>query len=98
MANEEQASVLRSHVFISGRVVQEGAFQDALRRQAQELGLRGWVRNIRDGRVEAVFEGEPEAVRRMIRWCYSGRSGAEVHATSVPQEMPSHDLTDFDVR
>ena len=96
MANEEQASVVRSHVFISGRIVQEGAFRDALRRQAQELGLRGWVRNIRDGRVEAVFEGEPEAVRRMTGWCYSNRSGAEVHATAVCQETPSRDLINFE--
>jgi acylphosphatase len=46
--------------------------------------------------VEAVFEGEPEAVRRMIGWCYSDRSGIEVHATSVYQETPSHDLINFE--
>ena len=76
--------------------MQEEAFRDSLQRQAQELGLRGWVRNIQDSRVEAVFEGEPEAVRRMIEWCYSERSGAEVHATSVYQETPSRDLINFE--
>ena len=45
--------------------------------------------------MEAIFEGEPEAVRRTIGWCYSDRSGAEVHATSVHQETPSRDLVDF---
>jgi acylphosphatase len=78
--------------------VQEGAFLDSLQRQAQELGLRGWGRNTQDGRVEALFEGEPEAVRRMIGWCYSDRSGAEVHATSVHQETPSDDLIGFKAR
>jgi len=76
-------------------VVQEGAFWDSLQRQAQELGLRGWARGTEDGRIEAVFEGEPETVRRMIGWCYSDPIGAEVHTTSVYQETPSHDLTDF---
>jgi len=46
--------------------------------------------------VEAVFEGEPEAVRRMTEWCYSNRSGAEVHATAVCQETPSRDLINFE--
>ena len=91
-------SVLRSHVFVSGRVVQEGAFRASMRRQAEELGLRGWARSTQDGRVEAVFEGEPEAVRRMIRWCYTDRSGAEVHSTSIHQETPSHDLIGFETR
>jgi acylphosphatase len=71
---------------------------DKMRRQAEELGLRGWARSTQDGRVEAVFEGEPEAVRRMIRWCYTDRSGAEVHSTSVHQETPSHDLIGFEAR
>jgi acylphosphatase len=78
--------------------VQEEAFLDSLQRQAQELGLRGWVRNTQDGRVEALFEGEPEAVRQMLGWCYSDRSGAEVHATSVHQETPSQDLVGFKAR
>jgi len=67
LANEEQVSVLRSHVFVSGRVVQEGAFRASMRRHAEELGLRGWTHSTQVSRVEAVFEGEPAAVRRMIR-------------------------------
>ena len=78
--------------------MEEGAFRDSVQRQAEELDLRGWVRNTQDGRVEGVFEGEPQAVRRMVGWCYSDRSGAEVHATSVYQETPSRDLLGFEVR
>jgi acylphosphatase len=78
--------------------VQEGALLGSLQRQAQELGLRGWGQTTEDGRVEVVFEGEPEAVRQMLEWCYSNRSGAEVHATSIYQETPSRDLIGFKIR
>ena len=69
-----------------------------MQRQALELGLRGWGRTTEYGRVEVVFEGEPEAVRQMLGWFYSERSGAEVHATSVYQETPSRDLVGFKIR
>ena len=99
MTSKEQASVLRSHLFVSGPViVRDATFKDAVRRKAKSFGLRGWVRDTQDGRVEVLLEGELEEVRLMIRWCYGDRSGAEVHSTSVYQETPSHDLTDFDVR
>ena len=54
--------------------MQEGAFLDSLQRQAQELDLRGWAQNTEDGRVEVVVEGKPEAVRQVLRWCYSDRA------------------------
>ena len=98
MISKEQASLLRSHLFVSGPVVRDVTFKEAVRRKAKSFGLRGWVRDTQDGRVEALFEGEPEEVRLMIRWCHSDRSGAEVHSTSVHLETPSHDLMDFDLR
>ena len=79
--------------------MQEAAFLERVRRQAEELGLRGWVRKTQDGRVEALFEGEAEAVRQMIKWFFSASSsGVEVHATSVYQETPSRDLVGFEIR
>jgi hypothetical protein len=67
--------------------------------ELQGLGTTGgWACDTRDGRVEVLVEGEAEEVRQMIRWCYSDRSGAEVHGTSVYQEAPSRDLTAFVVR
>jgi acylphosphatase len=99
LANEEQqAHLLRSHAFISGDVVQEAAFLERVRRQAEELDLRGWVRRTQDGRVEALLEGEAEAVRQMIKWFFSASSGVEVHFTSVYQETPSSDLVGFEIR
>jgi acylphosphatase len=92
MADEE-----RVHVVVSGRV-QGVAFRDSTRSQAEQLGLNGWVRNTQGGRVEAVFEGEPEAVRQMVEWCESGPSSADVDDVSVEQETPSGDFSGFEVR
>jgi acylphosphatase len=79
--------------------VQDLTFLERVRRQAEELGLRGWVRNTEDGRVEVLLEGEAEAVRQMIEWFFSASSsGVEVHATSVFQEIPSPDLVGFEIR
>ena len=78
--------------------MQDTTFLERVRRQAVELGLRGWVRNTQDGRVEALFEGEAEAVRQMIKWFFSDSSGVEVHATYVYQETPSPDLETYEIR
>jgi acylphosphatase len=79
--------------------VQDVTFLEHVRQQAEELDLRGWVRNTQDGRVEALFEGEAEAVRQLIKWFFSASSsGVEVHITSVYQETPSPDLLEFEVR
>jgi acylphosphatase len=79
--------------------VQDLTFLERVRRQAEELGLRGWVRNTEDGRVEVLLEGEAEAVREMIEWFFSASSsGVEVHATSVYQATPSPDLVGFEIR
>jgi acylphosphatase len=91
MANEE-----RVHVFVSGRV-QGVSFRDATRRQAEQLGLSGWVRNTQDGQVEAVFEGDADTVRQMIDWCESGPSSADVEDVSVENEQPEG-LSGFEVR
>lgn len=87
----------RAHVYVTGKV-QGVSFRDATREEAESQGLRGWVRNLQDGRVEAVFEGDSRAVRQMIQWCESGPSSADVEDVSVEQERPSGDLTGFEVR
>ena len=86
----------RAHVYVSGQ--EQGVnFRGGTQEKAEELGLNGWVRNLQDGRVEAVFEGEPGAVREMIEWCESGPSSAGVENVSVEREEPSGD-TGFEVR
>jgi acylphosphatase len=79
--------VVRRHVFINGRV-QGVFFRDSCSREAHRAGVTGWVRNRRDGRVEAVFEGEADAVGRMIEWCRHGPPRAVVTSVEISQEQP----------
>lgn len=68
--------------------VQGVYFRDTLRRRALAAGVAGWVRNNRDGTVEAVFEGEPEAVARLVDFCRAGPRGARVARVEVAGEPP----------
>jgi acylphosphatase len=87
----------RAHVFISGRV--QGVFFRAYTRdKALELGLKGWVRNLRDGRVEAVFEGEKDRVEEMLSWCHKGSPYSRVTNVEVHWQEPAGDLHSFEVR
>ena len=87
----------RIHVFISGRV--HGVFFRAeTYHHAKNLNLKGWVRNLRDGRVEAVFEGKKEDINRMIGWCRKGPPAASVTGIETIEEPLSEDFTDFTVR
>jgi acylphosphatase len=79
--------MIRRRVVISGRV-QGVLFRDGCKREAQRLGVRGWVLNRDDGRVEAVFEGEPDAVDEMIEWARSGPAQAYVTKIEVKDEEP----------
>jgi acylphosphatase len=63
-------------------------FRDTTRRRAAERGVSGWVRNNRDGTVEAVFEGEPDAVDAMVRFAHEGPRGAIVERVDVIEEDP----------
>lgn len=72
---------------VTGRV-QGVWFRESCRREAVAVGVAGWVRNASDGTVEAVLEGPPAAVERVVRWCRSGPSGARVEAIDVSVESP----------
>ena len=87
----------RAHVRISGQV-QGVFFRDSTRQKAEELNLAGWVKNLPDGRVEAVFEGPPEAVREMLRWCEEGPRQASVEDVDAEVEDAGGDLSGFEVR
>jgi acylphosphatase len=81
---------IRRHVYVSGQV-QGVFFRDTCARHAHQLGVTGWVRNRRDGRVEAVFEGETAAVERMVEWCRHGPPRAIVTGVQVDDESPEDD-------
>ncbi len=85
--NEEMMKEARAHVFVSGRV-QGVFFRHSARVRAEELGLAGWVKNTRDGRVELVAEGPREQVEALVRWCHQGPPGAQVGDVEVSWEEP----------
>ncbi len=77
----------RAHVFVSGTV--QGVYYRAnTRHRADDHGVDGWVRNLPDGRVEAVFEGPTDAVESMVEWCREGSPAAEVEAVEVEYGDP----------
>jgi acylphosphatase len=83
-------------VIVQGRVQGVG-FRYAVARAAQSRGVAGWVRNRDDGTVEAVFEGELEVVKSLVRLCREGPRGAEVDRADVVDEAPEG-LRWFEIR
>lgn len=80
----------RVHVIIHGKV-QGVWFRAHTKEMADKLGLKGWVRNLPDGNVEAVFEGDDESIREMISWCHRGPPLARVDKVEVEYEEPKGD-------
>jgi len=88
----------RRHVWIRGRV-QGVWFRESTRRVAEELGVSGWIRNLPDGGVEAVFEGELERVERALAFVRRGPSRARVEQVEVCEELPvATQGTRFEIR
>jgi acylphosphatase len=87
--------VIRRRVLISG-LVQGVFFRDTCERVARENGVNGWVRNLADGRVEAVFEGPDDRVDRLVAWARRGPARAVVTDVAVSVEQPEG-LTGFRV-
>jgi acylphosphatase len=88
--------VIRRRVVVHGHV-QGVFFRDSTRRMAQRHGVAGWVANRWDGAVEAVFEGEADAVARLVAFSREGPRGAQVESIEVSEEEPE-DLRGFLVR
>lgn len=79
--------IVRIHAWVSG-VVQGVFYRASTIEQARDAGVDGWVRNLPDGRVEAVFEGSPEAVGRVLAWAYRGPTQAVVEHVETVAETP----------
>jgi len=88
--------MIRRRIVVHG-FVQGVFFRDTVRRRAVGAGAAGWVRNNRDGTVEAVFEGGPTAVERLVAFCHEGPRGARVDRIEVTEEEPEG-LTGFSIR
>ena len=87
----------RLHVVIKGRVQGVG-FRWATRRQAETLGLNGWVRNQWDGYVEAEFEGDRGALESMLAWCHKGPAFAQVEKVEASWEPEALQYDGFYIR
>jgi len=86
----------RYHVLISGRV-QGVFFRAETQRTASALGIKGWVRNTRDGKVEAVFEGEEKALKEMLNWCRKGPPLARVTHVEITEEPFTGNFRKFEI-
>jgi acylphosphatase len=87
---------------VAKRVVVHGSvqgvfFRDTTRRRAESRGVAGWVRNCPDGTVEALFEGDPEAVDALVRFAGEGPRGAQVERVEVSEAQP-RGLDGFEIR
>jgi acylphosphatase len=89
------ASRIKAHVWIEGQVQGVG-FRASTRQQAHRHQIDGWVRNLSDGRVEAVFQGEKPQVESIVQWCRKGPSAASVTGIHVEYE-PLENLEEFRV-
>ncbi len=84
----------RAHVFVVG-YVQGVFFRDSMGRVARKAGVGGWVRNLPDGRVEAVIEGDEMAVRAVVAWCHDGPPHATVEHVEVSWEPATREFSGF---
>ena len=87
----------RARALVSGRV-QGVFFRAAAAETAEQAGLAGFVRNLRDGRVEVVFEGDKETIRRLIDWCHQGPTSARVDSVEVFWEAATGEFIGFSQR
>jgi acylphosphatase len=92
----EQEDPIAMHAHFSG-IVQGVYFRASTRRQAERLGLRGWVRNLPDGRVEAWIEGDRPSVDSLLDYCRSGIRGASVEAVDVEESEATGDHPTFEI-
>jgi len=89
--------VVRVHLSITGRV-QGVSFRYATQQRARRLGLQGWVRNVPDGSVESLCDGEPEAVEALVAYVRRGPPLAEVSDVAVRDVEPTEPLHGFEIR
>jgi len=95
--DSRESSIRRVHVLIAGKV-QGVFFRAETRRQASGLDLTGWVRNLEDRRVEAVFEGGEDAIGKMLDWCRRGPVFSHVTGVEITEETPTGSFDDFRIR
>jgi len=86
----------RTRIFVTGKV-QGVFFRQALKVMAKNNDIFGWVKNLTDGRVEAVLEGDEERVSRLVEWAHGGPANARVEDVEIRNEKASGEFSKFDV-
>jgi acylphosphatase len=87
----------RVKIIVSGRV-QGVNFRRYTQLTAEQLGVRGWVRNLPDGEVEACFEGDADAVDSLVEWCRSGPPSSRVDSLDIQEQTFTGEFPDFQIR
>ncbi len=96
-AKKKERQFLRAHAVIHGRV-QGVFFRAGTRDEAVRIGVAGWVRNLPDGSVEALFEGETLKVEEILGWSHKGPSGARVSSVDIEFEPYKGEFKRFEIR
>ena len=86
----------RIRIFVTGKV-QGVFFRQALKVMAKKNDIFGWVKNLKDGRVEAVLEGDEEKVSRLVEWAHGGPANARVEDVEIRNEKSTGEFSKFDV-
>lgn len=90
-------TVKRAHIIVEGRV--QGVFYRAsMKEMADIYGVKGWVRNLPSGEVEAVAEGDSNAIDDLVKWCRQGPPNAAVDQVCVDWETPKNEFKSFEIR
>ena len=93
----EPTEKVRARVHIKG-IVQGVFYRYSTQQKAQELGVNGWVCNLRDGSVECLLEGDRDSVKALIQWCHHGPPGAHVEKVTTQWEEYTGDIQDFSIK
>lgn len=86
----------RVHIFVSGKV-QGVYYRQNTAQKAQEFGISGWVRNLSDGRVESIMEGDEVNISQILTWCKQGPADADVSGVEIINEEYKNEFTSFDI-
>jgi len=86
----------RIRIFVTGKV-QGVFFRQALKVMAKKNNIFGWVKNLKDGRVEAILEGDEEKISRLVEWAHGGPANARVEAVEIRNEKFTDEFSKFDV-
>ena len=87
----------RSHIFVSGKV-QGVFFRENTREKAAEFGLNGFIRNLQNGKVEAIFEGEKEKIEKIIQWIKKGPETTQVENIEINWQNYKGEFKNFEIR